>query len=398
MSGRYYLYKFLSSIIHPFVIKKYNLNGERIVIPQGGNLILSNHVTNVDFLLINAMTNGTYMNFVLAENAFRNKILNGIINMVNEPIIHVKGSNSLNTIKDISRQIKQGNNVMLFPEGNTSFDGSTACLDENIGKLVKVCLANLVLIKIKGGYLSRPRWGTSFRKGKISMESLMLPLDEIKKMSVSEITDIINSSIYTDAYEEQKEAQIEFKGKRSCLGIERAMYQCPGCKEIGTLKSEDKTVNCDCGYTGEYNSHGYIKDSVAKSNDLHPVKEYLDNQKLFIKNKIIECSNRPDETILFSDEVSVKEITDKNKTCTPMQIVITAYCDRAVCRFDNGTEERTILYKNIKNVTLFKANTMTVFVDDMNGEKNSMRVFEINGNFSFNALKYRDVYEIINEV
>lgn len=382
-------------------MRKYNLSGDYISVPKGSNLILSNHVTNVDFLLINSMTKGTYMNFVLAENAFRNGLLNKVINSINDPIIHVKGSNSLSTIKDITKNIKKGNNVMLFPEGNTSFNGCTAKLDENIGKLVRLCYANLVMIRIKGGYLSRPRWGTIFRKGTISFESTSITADELKKMSVSEITDMINKNIYTDAYEEQDNSKKEFISKKSCLGIERAMYKCPRCNEIGTLKSNDDSVACKCGYVGHYDKYGYITDELMAQ---HSVKEYLFEQRTWLKEIVgrVDSSNlnsEPslEEAVLFKDIVSVKDITDEsNLECR--QFLITAYKNFSICKCIDSTKDDIIIpYKNVNNVTIFKANTMTVFVKENDKEKACEKIYEVTGEFSFNALKYRDLFEIISE-
>ena len=67
-----------------------------------------------------------------------------------------------------------------------------------------------------------------------------------------------------------------------------------------------------------------------------------------------------------------------------------------MCKYLNE-EKNDIVIKceDIKNVTIFKANTMTVFVDEKDGESHKEKVFEITGDFSFNALKYRDLFEIL---
>ena len=386
------LFKTLRFIARPFVTRMFNLTGDKIDIPEGANLILSNHVTNVDFLLIAMKADCDFMHFVLAENIVRNKPLKKLIELIDDPVVHVKGSRSVNTIREMNKRLKKGNNVMLFPEGNTSFDGRTSYVNEATSKLVRMCASNLVLIKIKGGYLTSPRWGIGLRCGKISMESTTVRAEDLKKMSVGEITELINKNIYTDAYEEQASKRQAYKGKKPCLGIERAIYRCPECGSIGTLKSDNRNVKCECGYSAEFNTYGYL---VDKAGEEHALKEYVTSQRVWLEEKIVECDSGAESVYLFGDTVDVYDVTDRKNIIEIGRMKISAFSDYIVCK-KNDLDESVVYYKDIKTVTVFKANTLTVFIAGLNEDDTSERMYEIKGDFSFNALKYRDLFEILN--
>lgn len=388
-------YRLLKFVVKPFVIRKYNITGEDICIPEGANLIVSNHVTNSDFMIIASkcrfLSQCDYMQFVLAENIVRNRFLKYLIFTVNESIVHVKESSGLSTIKEMKKRLNQGRNVMIFPEGNTSFDGTTAKVNESIGKLAKICGANLVMIRIKGGYLSSPRWGTDARKGRVSLESSSISASELKAMSAGEIAEAINNNLYVDAYADQEKEPIAFKGKQPCLGLERAIYRCPECGKIGTLISDKKSLKCECGYIGKYDEYGYLIDNIGKK---HPIKEYTDRQKGWLRDILEGNIPYSDDKILFSDTVTISDITTDTHSAVQTKADILVYSNRLECRMSEN--DCIIEYSQVKKVAIFRANTLTVFLINESSKKKE-RIYEIKGDFRFNALKYRDLFEIANK-
>lgn len=395
MKRVHFIYKTFAPLLRPFIIRKYNLTGDKIELPKGPNLILANHVTNVDFLFLIAMARCELMQFVLAENITRNKLFKGFLKFISDPVIHIKGSNAISTIREMNERFKYGQSVLLFPEGNTTFDGCTAYVGDSTSKLVKLSKANLVMVKITGGYLSRPRWGIGLRKGKINIESACVMADEIKRMSVMEITDTINRNLYTDAYEENKTGDNVYIGKKPCLGIERAMYQCPVCQKIGTLKSSALHVTCECGYQERMDEHGYLVDGNSEA---HSVKEYVTSQKEYINNRIIKAKENKSHELLFADDVQITDITDRKNKRNFGQLKIYVYTDGVTFGNNDGIMSEMRMNLNaIRNITIFKANRMTAFIDNAGNGDIAEKVYEIDGGFSFNALKYRDLFEIITD-
>jgi len=365
-------------ILGPITAIRYNVKGEKIKMPKGPNLIISNHATNIDYMIIGHKLSCHQAHYVMAENAARNPVIRNLLVFMDDPIIHVKGSNALATIREMHKRFKKGRNVMLFPEGNTSFCGVTKTQDDSVGKLAKLSNANLVLTRIEGGYLSRPRWGTARRKGRINVVGKVIMAEEVKRMSVEELTETINQHIYADDYEEQLSERIEYKSAKKAHGLERAMYLCPECKTVGGMTSSNSHLLCSCGYKAGYDNFGYLTDNNGKS---YTLKDAILEQRDWLKGR---------NGLLFMDEADIFDITSIRNIKTLGKYKIKTYDDHFECERMSDGKRFTYDMNSVDNVAIFKANTLTVFIKTADG----IRAYEVKGEYSFNALKYRDLFEI----
>lgn len=362
----------------------FRVKGEKTQLPAGPNLIISNHVTNFDFLLIESRMNCRSPHMVVADNAVRGKIPVWGMNHMMNTIPTVKGAHSVATVKKILQALRSGNNVMLFPEGNTSFDGRTAPMAPSIGKLAKRSGANLMLVRISGGYFSRPRWATSLRRGRVSLTFTPVPAEALKTMSPEEITALINQALYVDAYSDQEKDPILYRSSAPCVGLERAIYRCPACGTIGNLMGRHNHLRCSCGYDAEMNSLGYLTDDLRT----YSITQQLDDQKKALLNLL----DPPTEAPLWRDRVEIVERNSREPArSTPLgTFTLTACHDRVLLDGEAGTSQKEIHYDDISGISIVKANTLTVFLHKDQGHQ----AYEIHGSFSFNALKYRDLYEL----
>ena len=171
-----------------------------------------------------------HMYYVSGEHLFRNngygKILKNIIN----PIPLAKGKNSTSSIKEIMKRVKDGNNIMMFPEGKRSFHGETIPATLACAKLVKRLKCTLITYKIEGGFFTYPRWAKTHRKGKVWGHVVNIyHSDKLNEMSDKEVTDVINRDIYDNAYVTQREKMYKYKGKNLALGLDNFLFTCPNC-------------------------------------------------------------------------------------------------------------------------------------------------------------------------
>ena len=226
---------------------------------DGPSLIVSNHVTDLDPLLLGlTVRNFTY--FVASEHVFRRH--GKLLTWAQGPISRMKGTTAGSTAMTILRRLKKGFNVALFPEANRTFNGANLAIIESTAKLVRSSGASLVTHRFRGGYLTSPRWsGNSIRRGRMTGEIVgIYPPEELKKMKPEEIADLIQRDIREDAYETQAEWRIPYKGKNLAEHIERTLCVCPVCQELGTLKSHGDTFECKgCGLNVRYTELGYLE-------------------------------------------------------------------------------------------------------------------------------------------
>jgi hypothetical protein len=199
------------------------------------------------------------MYFSASEHAFRTGFPSKVLKFVFAPIPINKTRTDVTSIKEIIRRIKAGASICLFAEGDRSFTGTTAPISISTAKLVKTCRADLITFRLEGGYFTSPRWSRKMRRGRMSGVMVnKYSAAQLKDMTDEQVLGIIEQDIYEDAYERQKMTYIQFRGENLAENIETALYLCPSCKKIGTIKSEGNHFFCDCGLRATYTETGYL--------------------------------------------------------------------------------------------------------------------------------------------
>ena len=201
-----------------------NFEGEPAPVAEGPLLVLSNHVTDFDPLLV-GISFPRHMYFVAGENVMRMGFFSKIIARYASLIQRVKGTTDAEAALQILRTLKKGRSVCMFAEGSRTFTGETLPIAPATAKLVKLARTTLVTYRLKGGYLSTPRWSAHRRKGRMSGGPVgVYSPEELKGMSESEISDLLRRDLYENAYETQKKDPVAYKGKAlaETLGEEAA--------------------------------------------------------------------------------------------------------------------------------------------------------------------------------
>ena len=70
----------------------------------------------------------------------------------------------METIRKTKRIVQQGGSIGIFPEGNTSYSGQTVQILPATVKLIKMLKIPVIIMNIKGMYLSYPRWAIYKKK------------------------------------------------------------------------------------------------------------------------------------------------------------------------------------------------------------------------------------------
>jgi len=227
--------------------------------PNVPSLIISNHNTNLDPALV-AMGFSRHIYFLTSEHALRNGFPSKVLNFIFAPIPINKTQTDIVSIKEIIRRLKAGANVCLFAEGDRSFTGMTSPVTLSTAKLARTCGADLITFRLEGGYFTSPRWSKSVRKGEMSGGIVnKYSAAELKTMTDRQIHEAIERDIHEDAYECQKVKPIRYRGKNLAEHIETALYLCPGCRRIGTIRSEGNRFFCDCGLGATYMETGFLE-------------------------------------------------------------------------------------------------------------------------------------------
>lgn len=377
------VFKIFSPLMRLFMKSKFNYVYDSIPKSVGPYLLLCNHNTNFDPILL-GLAAGQQIYFVASEHIMRKGLGTWFLKRYFDPIIHLKGKAGLNTIANMLKSLKAGFNVMIFPEGNRSFNGLTCEYQASIGKLARKSGATLVTYRLEGGYLSQPRWGFTTRKGKLNGRLVHIyGAEELNGMTDDAINEAIVSDLYEDAYKTEKREKTEFKGRRLCYGLESTIFTCPRCKKIGTLKSSDTTLSCECGYSAVYNTYGELVESDGTS---MTVTELDNVQQTELEAKVLDMLKNKSQEPLFSDEITAEAIGENHEVTRVLSGTVTAYADRAEF---NGA---VISPMDLSGMAIHSRNTIVAHT-----AKDGIQ-YEIKGKKEcFSALKYLYLYNILNK-
>ena len=228
-------------------------------------IVLSNHVTDYDPILV-GLSFDKQMYYVASEHITRWGWIYKVLNFVFEPIIRYKATVAASTVMDILRKVRKGKNVCIFAEGVRTWDGVTAPVVPATAQLIKSARCGLVTYRIEGGYFASPNWASSgnTRKGRVHGAPVgVYTKEELAKMSVEEIDEIIKRDLHEDAYARQKSEMHRYRSKKRAEGMESLIFLCPKCRAHSSLTSKGDRVTCSvCGTSFTYNEYGML-DGIA---------------------------------------------------------------------------------------------------------------------------------------
>ena len=364
------LYRICKRIVCPAICRFLRFHGEPLPKADGPALIMCNHNTDLDFLLLISAYPGI-MDFVATENVARMGLFGSFAAKHLHPILHDKGSVGLGPVRSIVSRIKAGRSVLLFPEGNRSFDGLTCPVPKATGGLARVTGCTLILYKLTGGYLTSPRWGKGFRKGRMEghVAGIFTP-EELKAMTSEEVQTEIEKALQTDAYEEQAESPVPFRSRHGAEFLESVLFMCPACGRTNTLHSHANVLSCiECGHKMTYMPYGCL---LSPDGSESTVTGLLREQEKQLAG-MIGMSSSP----LFSDTLTCRRIGTSHDILDCKEVSLTAYADR-LCLGDE-----VLPASLISSVTIVQRNRLSIH------PKNSKEHYELLGPDTFNALKYR---------
>ena len=369
----------MKKLLVRFIMKKFAFDFDQIDNSEEPCLILANHNTDYDPVFMGiALKEHAY--FVASEHVTHKGILSKLLMYWFHPIIHQKGKAGLKTAIEIIKTLQAGYSVVLFPEGNRSFDGVTEDIGMASAKLAKKTKAPVITVRFEGGYLTQPRWGNGVRRGKLYVRFVhKYSLEEMTKMSDEEFYAALKKDLHEDADERRKIDPVEYRGKRPAFGLERVIYRCPYCGKFKTMVSSDNHIKCrSCERELVWDDTGYL---MGYDGSIFTVRNLCTEQREKLKRKI---ENDPAKE-LFRDQVIVEKYNDKHEVEKSEKGEIVVYGDHV------ELGDKKIYSDDLLDLAIVGKNKLVVF------RKTDQAHFEIKGEELFNALVYRDLYRANEE-
>ncbi len=317
---------------------------------KGPFFITGNHVTAYDAIIALVYLK-PLVKWVAADSNYDNKLKSFLMKLAG--VIPIKKRNSdLRTIKRLISEVEVGNSIGIYPEGGRNWTGETEELIMSTAKLIKFLGIRVYVQKLEGAYMTSPRWGKTLRKGVINVSIYkMLSDEDVKNMSVDEISMTLIAHLYHNDYEHQRKAHVLLEGKDHAEFIERLIYVCPVCHEFHSFKSQNDDFKCEaCNSVGHVNQYGFIEGDFSFDNlvdwyrfENAYLTDYLQNNKL----KPIEIY----EVIYRSSSEDGKKI----KTFVNMNLEH----DKIILDFEQ--KRKIIYYSDISEPSITFKNTLVFF-------------------------------------
>ena len=262
---------------------------------DGPSLIVANHALELDpFIIATSFKEPIY--YVASDMIFSIPFWSFWIRYLVSPIPKTKYRSDYETIRDIKRIVKSGGSVCVFPEGNSTWHGKTMPMHPSIAKLAKLLRIPVIIYRIENGYLTKPRWGATVRRGAMrAYVHDVWSVDKVQSMSVTTLHEKLTEALDVDI---RKTIIKPHYSKRSAEDIESAYFWCPSCHSFATIYSEGEQVRCKtCKLEARYLSDG----SITANDDAMPndTGSWYEQQKAALKHVIATIDQ---DTVLFRDE------------------------------------------------------------------------------------------------
>ena len=122
---------------------------------EGAALILSTHQSHFDPVLI-GVTFNERLNYLARRSLFNNRLFGTAISLL-DAIELDRDRSGLAGLKETMQRLKQGEKVLIFPEGTRTSDGEIAPLKPGFLSVARRSKAQLIPVAITGAYDALPK-------------------------------------------------------------------------------------------------------------------------------------------------------------------------------------------------------------------------------------------------
>lgn len=160
---------------------------------EGPILICSNHQSHLDPILVGNSCS-RYVSFVARESLFKNRIFGWLITALGAfPINRDAG---LGGIKNTLKKLKQGEVVLIFPEGTRTPDGEIKEFKPGFCAIARRAKVPIVPVAIEGAYEAWPKSTRYPRPKRVKLKvGEPITVDEIQSLSDEQLTSKVQASV-----------------------------------------------------------------------------------------------------------------------------------------------------------------------------------------------------------
>ena len=243
------LYKTVFFLVRLFFGSKprpeYVLNGFDKVEPP--YILLSNHESFNDFYYLYKLPHKVKPIYVMNRYYCNMPVLrqlNKSVGMIPKKLFY----DDMVTPIRIMRSLKEGNPVIIYPEGRMCIDGRTNRIAEMGGAFYRRLGVDIVLVRVNGAFYEKPKWRKRRYRTPVSVTvQRIITKEEAAAMTGEELNSVIENTIRNDA---GSHLLCKYPQKDKAEGLHNILYRCYACDSLYTTSTKGNTISCSkCGKT-----------------------------------------------------------------------------------------------------------------------------------------------------
>jgi 1-acyl-sn-glycerol-3-phosphate acyltransferase len=271
-----------------FIKTRYNfsLEADSDRIPTRPYVIVANHATFLDPWIVGYHSPAP-LAIMMNDDGFRSKPLTlwYLKNIGAFP--KKKGAHDFKAMKMTIQFLRNRFPVLIFPEGQTTWDGETQPIYRGIEKIIKKTGCHLVIMRLRGNFLTKPWWADTTRKGQVKVKITTLAPERIATMSDNELLETIKTSIYNNDIKNPANNSTGFSGHDCALGLERFVWICMECGSEDALTTHGDIIQCSaCNNSWRIDAGCRLTTENNSTRCLADLKDWSEWHKQKVKDKL----------------------------------------------------------------------------------------------------------------
>lgn len=281
---------------------------------KGPFVVIANHESALDFVNL-ICANRRPMHFVISKSVYITLPITGYLNKMGV-IPKQQFQTTVNDMKRMRSVIVNGQPLVIYPAGLMCEDGLSTPIPKATFKFLKWLDADIYVARTYGTYFVMPKWAKGFRPGRTYLDIYKLfDRAQLQTMDISQIRSAAEEALMFDAYREQDELQIRYRGNDNLEGLQNVLYQCPHCiQEFGIQVQNKKTLHCvHCGFTTRSDPNGML----LPVGEGHVAVRYVSDWSRLIY-RLLKEKIRNDPAFALSADVQIRMIDPKKHKFIPV--------------------------------------------------------------------------------
>jgi len=297
-----FLYFITYILIYPLMKLMFRLKTNRrdYIPPDGAFVVIANHLSFMDFLIVMLSFYPRRLNAVAAQKFYLYRPLHKLL-----PLMGCIPKNlfdpDVRSIIGIKNVLKNNGSILLFPEGRCETDGEYAGIHKSTGKLIKKLGVPVVSGYIDGAYKCMPFWRGGLRCGNIRITlANLFSKSQLESMTVDEINSAIDRRLGGEDHTPPKKPHRTFRAKQLAEGLQNILYLCPACESEFMTETSGNTIRCkSCGIAAVMDRDAVLTPLTPMQDSVIPgsVQEWFRKQIIYESMKLNEDMDPVEEKV-----------------------------------------------------------------------------------------------------